>query len=424
MENSYPVFFEFEYYMVLILLLAVIVLFILILTPRLKSYKYITSPIVFLLSGVAVFLLPIPWDLPELYDKPELLKRITEFGVIVALTSAGLKINDPFKWKTWSTSARLLLITMPLTIGVTALLGWWVAGLVPASAILLGAVIAPTDPVLADDVQTTDPGTPDSSSARLTLTTEAGLNDGLAFPFTNLAIAVAIMGIAPSGWFFDWLVIDVLYKIIVGGVAGLICGKFLAFLVFKIFEKDLIKINGGVFAIALILFPYAVAELISSYGFIAVFVSACIFRQKRPEHDYQNEVHQFSTTMENLLEGILMVIIGGYLVFGVLEPLTLPMIFIAIVILFIVRPVSGLLAFMGSDMPANRKWVVAFFGIRGIGSLFYLSYALYMADFPQSDELWAITILIITVSVLIHGISAKPIMDSLDRSEENNAQAD
>lgn len=418
MKNSYPEFFGFDYYIVQLLLLALIVLVILILTPRLKTNKYITSPIFFLLSGVVVFLLPIPWELPELTDEPVMLKRVTEFGVIVALTSAGLKINDPYEWKTWSASARLLLITMPLTIGITALLGWWVVGLVPASAILLGAVIAPTDPVLADDVQTTDPGTPDSSSARVALTTEASLNDGLAFPFTNLAIAVAVMGLAPSGWFFGWLYIDLFYKIIIGGIAGLICGKFLAFLLFKLLEESSLQIDHGVFTIALVLFPYAVAELISSYGFIAVFVAACVFRQKMPDHEYQKEIHKFSTTIEHLMEGILMLIIGGYLVFGVLEPLTMSMILIAIAIIFIVRPLSGLIAFAGSDLPRHRKWVISFFGIRGIGSLYYLSYGIYMADFPQSDELWAITILIITLSVLIHGISAKPIMNSLDRSEE------
>ena len=112
MENSYPVFFEFDFYMVQLLVLASLVLLILIVAPRVKSKKYITSPIFFLLLGIALFLLPIPWELPELIEEPVILKRITEFGVIVALASAGLKINDPFLWKTWSPSARLLLVTM------------------------------------------------------------------------------------------------------------------------------------------------------------------------------------------------------------------------------------------------------------------------------------------------------------------------
>lgn len=417
MANSYPEFFAFDFYVVLLFVLGCVVLLILIVAPRVKLRKYITSPIFFLLLGVALFLLPIPWELPELIDEPVLLKRITEFGVIVALVSAGLKINNPFSWKTWGPSARLLLVTMPLTIAATAFLGWWVAGLVPASAILLGAVLAPTDPVLANDVQTSDPGAPDDSSVRLTLTTEAGLNDGLAFPFTNLAIAVAVLGLAPSAWFADWLLIDVFYKIIIGGVVGGVCGKFLGYLLFNIPENKNLKIADSVFALALVLFPYAAAELVSSYGFIAVFVSAAVFRQKRPDHDYQKRVHQFSVTMEGLMEGILMLIIGGYLVFGVLEPLTLPMIAVGLAIIFFVRPISGLIAFAGSDLPKAKQWVISFFGIRGIGSLYYLAYGIYMADFPQSDELWAITIFIVALSVLVHGVTAKSIMGRFAKTE-------
>lgn len=402
------------------LILACVVLIILILTPLLKPFKYITSAIFFLLVGMVLAFLPIPWELPPLSNEPLIIKRITELGVIIALASVGLKINDPFKWKTWRISTRLLIITMPLSIFLTAYLGWYVMGLVPASALLLGAVIAPTDPVLADDVQTSDPGDSDSSSTRLALTTEAGLNDGLAFPFTNLAIAVAIVGLAPSGWFLDWLIIDVFYKIIVGAMVGFISGKVLAFLLFKMPKKDTIKIADGVFAVALALFPYSLAELLSSYGFISVFIAACIFRQHQSEHDYQKRVHQFSITMEQLFEGILMLMIGGYIVFGVLEPLTLPMIVTALIIIFIVRPVCGIIAFIGSKIDWPTQLVISFFGIRGIGSLYYLAFGIYMADFPQADELWAITILIITVSVFIHGFSAKYVMDAIDHRENKN----
>ena len=405
--------------MVQLLVLASVVLLILIVSPRIESHKYITTPIFFLMLGFGLFLLPIPWQLPELFDEPIILKRITEFGVIVALVSAGLKINNPMSWKTWNSSARLLLITMPLTIAATAFLGWWMASLVPASAILLGAVIAPTDPVLASDVQTSEPGSPDDSYVRLTLTTEAGLNDGLAFPFTNLAIAVAVLGLAPSAWFVDWLLIDVFYKIIVGGLVGVVCGKFLGFLLFNIPENRDVKIADNVFAIALVLFPYAAAELVSSYGFIAVFVSASVFRQKKPEHEYQKRVHRFSVTMEGLMEGILMLIIGGYVVFGVLKPLTIPMIALSLAVIFIVRPISGLIAFTGIDLPKHKKWIISFFGIRGIGSMYYLSYGIYMADFPQSEELWAITIFILVVSVIVHGVSAKSVMGRVEKMYKN-----
>lgn len=395
------------------LLLACIVLIILVLSPLLKKSKYITSPAFFLLAGVLVFLLPIQWDLPDLIEEAEFLKRLTELGVIIALASAGLKINEPFLWNTWRASGRLLVVTMPLTIIFTALLGWW-AGLVPASAILLGAAIAPTDPVLADDVQTSDPGDSDSSPTRLALTSEAGLNDGLAFPFTNLAIAVAVVGLDPGDWFINWLMIDVLYKIIIGFAIGILSGKILAFLLFKMSEKEHLKIADGVFSIALVLFPYALAELVSSYGFIAVFIAACYFRQQKPEHNDQVKIHQFSVTMERVFEGILMLMVGGYIAFGVLSYLTPLFIVISLLVILIVRPLTGYVALVGSDLPNPKRWAIAFYGIRGVGSLYYLSYAIFMAEFPQSEELWAIVIFIIAVSVFLHGISAKSVMDALD----------
>ncbi len=420
MENSYPVLFEFDFYIVQMLIFACVVLMILILTPRLKAFKYITSSIFFLLTGMVLAVLPVPWELPALTNDPVIMKRITELGVIIALASAGLKINNPFSWRTWQVSVKLLFITMPLCIFLTAFVGWWFIGLVPASALLLGAVIAPTDPVLADEVHTTDPGNSDYSDARLALTTEAGLNDGLAFPFTNLAIAVALLGLSPSNWFVDWLIIDVLYKIIIGAMVGLISGKVLAFLLFQLPDEPELKIADGVFAVTLVFLSYSIAELFSSYGFISVFVAACIFRQHQPNHDYQLRVHQFSVTMEQLLEGILMLMIGGYIVFGVFEPLTLPMILVALIVLFLVRPITGIIALVSNDLSWPTKLVISFFGIRGIGSLYYLTYGIYIADFPQADELWAITILIITISVFVHGISAKYVMDKVDLWEQKH----
>lgn len=402
------------------LLFAVLVLLALILAPQFKSNKYLTSPIFFLCLGILVFLLPVSWELPQLTGEPWGIKRISELGVIVALASAGLKIDDPFEWSSWRISSRLLVITMPLTIFMTAFLGWYALGLVPASALLFGAVVAPTDPVLADEVQTSEPSSPDDSSTRLALTTEAGLNDGLAFPFTYLAIAVAVYGLNPDLWLMDWLLIDVLYKIGIGVLAGVVTGKGLTFLFFQTADKRPSEIIGGVFAICLVLIPYSVAELVSSYGFISVFIAACVFRKQEMEHEFQQDIHDFSVTMEQLLEAILMLLVGGYIAMGMLEPLSLEMIAGALVILFIIRPICSFLAFPGSGLPRPKQWVIAFYGIRGIGSIYYLSYGIYYADFPGAEELWALVLFIITISVFVHGISAKPVMDMLDRWRYQN----
>ena len=416
--NAAPDFFKIDIYDVILLLTAFVILVAAIL-PRLLAKQHITAPLVFMIAGAGVYFLPIDWHLPDLVDDSWWPKRLTELGVIIALTSAGLKLNKPFSRETWRISWRLLAITMPLTIAASAFLGWWALGFAPAAALLLGAVIAPTDPVLASDVQTTAPNAEDYSPTRLALTTEAGLNDGLAFPFTNLAIAVALVGLDLSGWFVGWVVMDVFYKIIAGTLIGIASGWLLAVLFFKTPVKGhLSRTMTGVAALSLTLLPYASAELASSYGFIAVFVAACIFRQREEEHEYQTVLHDFSEEMERLLVAVLMFFVGIYVASGILASVSIPMVIVAVVIIFIVRPATGLIGLYKCALPRPKQWVVAFFGIRGIGSIYYLAYAVYHANFPQAQEIWSLVILIVVVSVAIHGLSVKPVMTMLDRWRE------
>lgn len=339
-------------------------------------------------------------------------KRLTELGVIIALSSAGLKLNRPFSLITWQVSWRLLAITMPLTIAATAFLGWWWMGFAPAAALLLGAVIAPTDPVLASDVQTTAPDADDDSPTRLALTSEAGLNDGLAFPFTNLAIAVALVGISPANWFAGWITMDFFYKITAGTLIGAASGWLLGAFIFRTpVNTHLSRTMTGIVSLSLTLFPYAVAELASGYGFISVFVAACVFRQQEVQHAYQKVLHDFSEEMERLLVAILMFAIGAYIASGIFESLT--MVIFSAVAIFVIRPLTGQVALGGCALPRQKRWAVSFFGIRGIGSIYYLAYAVYQVEIPQAQEIWALVIFIVVLSVIVHGLSAKPVMDHL-----------
>lgn len=398
-----------------LLLLAAIVILAAALVPRLSN-KYMTAPLLFMIAGALVFQLPLNWQLPDLVKDAWWPKRLTELGVIIALTSAGLKINKPFSWKSWEISWRLLAITMPLTIVAAAVLGWWALGMLPATALLFGAVIAPTDPVLAADVQTTAPGVPDYSHTRIALTTEAGLNDGLAFPFTNLAIAVAVVGLSPSGWFAGWLVMDVFYKIAAGMAIGALSGWLLARLLFGLPVTDsLSRSMTGSIALSLTLLPYALAELAASYGFIAVFVAACVFRQRESQHQYQQVLHDFSEEIEHVLVAILMFLIGAYVATGALAGLSWSMFAVALATVFVIRPLTGMLGLVGCHLSPTAQLVVAFYGIRGIGSFYYLAYAFNHAHFPQAHDLWGLVILIVVISVLVHGLTATRVMSALDR---------
>lgn len=411
LRHADTAFFAIQLYDVQLLLVATVILAAVII-PRLTTNRFLSAPMVFMLLGIAVFALPVDIDLPNL-EEARWPERLTELGVLIALTAAGLKINQPFAWKSWQLSWRLLAFTMPLTIIATALLGWWALGMVPATALLFGAVIAPTDPVLASEVQTTDPSSPDYSRSRVALTTEAGLNDGLAFPFTNLAIAVALVGTDPANWLAGWLAMDVVYRIVAGALVGVATGWFLAKVLFSIASSDFF--TAGSIALSLTLMPYALAELAAGYGFISVFVAACTFRQQEARHHYQQILHDFSEEMERILIAVLMFLIGAYIASGVLAPLTWESVAVALAVIFLVRPAAGMISFAGYPLPQWDKWVLSFYGIRGIGSLYYLGYAMHQTDFSQAKELWAVVILILVISVIVHGLSAKPAMETLDR---------
>ncbi|MFP5486971.1 MAG: cation:proton antiporter, partial [Acidimicrobiia bacterium] len=221
-------------YHILLAVLGVAVLAAAVL-PQVLERLPLSVPIVVVGVGMAIFSLPFGLEGPRPGPDTLAAERLTEFVVIVSLMGAGLKLRRPIGWRSWQTTWRLLGITMPLTVVAIALVGSATLGLPVATAILLGAVLAPTDPVLASDVQLEGPGSdgpdderddagePTGDETRFALTSEAGLNDGLAFPITNLAIAIA----AGGSWFVPWLLDDVVLKLAVGLVAGLVFGRLI-----------------------------------------------------------------------------------------------------------------------------------------------------------------------------------------------------
>lgn len=173
----------------------------------------LTLPIICIAIGGAIFALPGVTLRPLPLDYPEIAERFTEFVVIIALMGAGLKLDRRFSWRQWRVTWRLLAITMPLSIAAIAVIGGWGLGLPWIAALLLGACLAPTDPVLASDVQVGPPRTGEEDEVRFGLTSEAGLNDGLAFPFVNLAIALALAATTGEPWAGKWLWHNVLWEI-------------------------------------------------------------------------------------------------------------------------------------------------------------------------------------------------------------------
>lgn len=388
--------------------------------PRVLERRPLSMPMAFLGLGLLLFGLPLGLPAADPLAHPKVTEHLTEVCVIVALMGAGLKIDRPFGWRRWASTLRLLIIAMPVTIAAVALLGWWWAGLVPASALLLGAAMAPTDPVLAADVQVGEPTDEEDSEdeVRFALTSEAGLNDGLAFPFVYAAIAIAAHGLDPAGWLGGWVLVDVLYKGVVGLVGGIVIGKLLGRLFFRV-ERDSLRLarhSEGFQALAATFLAYGLVEVAGGYGFLAVFVAARAIRAAERSHEYHQVLHDFAEQIERLLTVLLLLLLGGAVVGGLLAPLTLPAALAGLALIFVVRPLAAFAALRGAPGRPSEHWVIATFGIRGVGTFYYLAYAVTHADFPNEPLLWATAAFVVVVSVVLHGVAATPVMRHLDHT--------
>ncbi|MFC7894371.1 cation:proton antiporter [Streptomyces sp. NPDC057381] len=390
--------------------------------PRLVAGRPLSMPLVFLAFGVALQLLPTPLPEIDLVRDRVWVEHLTEICVIVSLMGAGLALNRPFGLRRWQAPWRLIGITMPLTVAVTGLLAWWLLDWPPAAALLLAAVLAPTDPVLASEVRVGAPtdSEHDEDEVRFALTGEAGLNDGLAFPVVMAAIALtAAAGTGLSGdWVGHWLLVDLLYACLIGVLGGLAVGKLLGWLFFRAGRQAvrLSEHREGFVALGATFLSYGVTELAHGYGFLAVFVTACRIRAAERDHGYHAVLHDFVEQVERLLTAGLLFLLGACVAQGALADLTWRGAAVGLLVLLVVRPVTGWVAQFGTAAGPRERAVTAFFGIRGIGSLFYLAHALGAEGFHvPAGELWAVVAFTVLASVVLHGVTASPAVSRLDR---------
>jgi len=378
----------------------------------------LSLPIICIAIGVAVFSLPgIPFK-PMPLALPWLTERFTEFVVIIALMGAGLKLDRVFRWRKWGVTWRLLAITMPLSIGAIMLIGYWGLGMTAVAALLLGASLAPTDPVLAADVQVGPPKSGEEDEVRFGLTSEAGLNDGFAFPFVHLAIALALVAGTDTPWAKEWVLHNVIWEIVAGLGLGWLVGRVFGWLTFHVpAETKLAQTGDGLIAIAATFLSYGLTEICGAYGFLSVFVTALTLRRSHRDHEFNHDMHALTEQVERIAMMVLLILFGGALINGLLEPLGWRDWLAAIAIILIVRPVAGLIGMIGHKADLSEKLTLAFFGIRGVGSFYYLAYALNHAGFPQPERLWAIVGLVALLSIMLHGLTVTPVMRMLDRSQ-------
>jgi NhaP-type Na+/H+ or K+/H+ antiporter len=377
-----------------------------------------------------------------------LLERVTEAAVIVSLFTAGLKLRAPVADPIWRLPLRLASLSMAVTVGLVALAGVVGLGLPLGAAVLLGAILAPTDPVLAYDVQVEGPT--DRDRLRFGLTGEAGLNDGTAFPFVMLGLGLlGVHDLGAAGW--RWLAVDVLWAVAAGLGIGWGLGTLVARFVLYLRREHREAVGSDDFlALGLIALAYGAALLAHAYGFLAVFAAGLALRRiearesggapppppqvtgsvggpggagsawgRGPEvaaatapdtaPAYMAQaVLGFNEQLERIAEVAAVLLLGAMLTPAYLNPAALwfaPLLFLAI------RPFAVAVGLAGSPAARLQRGLIAWFGVRGVGSLYYLAYAVQHGLPPAAaQQLASLTLSVVAASVVVHGVSVTPLM--------------
>jgi NhaP-type Na+/H+ or K+/H+ antiporter len=395
----------------------------------------LSTSLVYLVVGAGLGKVGNAWLTP--LANVHLLERLTEVAVIISLFCSGLKLRLPLSDRGWRLPLRLALGAMTVTVGLLTLVGVFVLGLPLGASLLLGAVLAPTDPVLASDVQVENPT--DTDRLRFGLTGEAGLNDGSAFPFVMLGLG--LLGhheLGAGGW--KWLVVDVLWAVTGGLLIGWLLGSGVGRLVVYLrrTHKEAVGLD-DLLALGLIALSYGAAIWAYAYGFLAVFAAGLALRhmearasggQPPPEdvaavaksskpHEVATHpevasaymaqaVLGFAEQLERMGEVTLMVLVGVMLAS---VGLSVPGFVVAALLFLLIRPASVALLLAGTRTSPFQRALMGWFGIRGIGSLYYLFYALNHELGPALGEpLARLVLTVVATSAVLHGISVTPLM--------------
>jgi len=408
------------------------------LTASILKRSPITSAIVYLAVGLLVG----PSVLNLFHFNPlkqsGLLESLTEFAVLISLFSAGIKMPIPVNFTRWRTPILLATVSMAITVAMVATFAFYVLGMPLGAGVLLGAIVAPTDPVLATDIQIRHPG--DHDHLRFTLTCEAGINDGSAFPFVMLGLG--LLGLHDLGDFgINWILLDVLWATLAGMAIGIVAGVALAHAGWKLRSKpDQHELMDDFLGLGLIGIVYGLTVMVHGWGFLAVFFAAVALRQTelklalaaqlafdssktqqsaradgnpRPDPEPLPTVSEgslvFKEHLERLSEVVLVLLIGGSLY---LNSWTWEAVGLALFLFIVVRPLSVVISLLGTHASWRIRGLTGWFGVRGIGSLYYLMYAIQQG-LPEilALQLIQMTLIVVTLSILLHGTSVKPLME-------------
>ncbi len=418
----------------------------------------ISSSLIYLLVGIGISPVGLGLLQFDLVTERKWLETLTEVAVIVSLFVGGLRLRLPLKDHRWRVALRLAGPVMLLSIIGVAAASHLLLGLPVAIALLLGAIIAPTDPVLAAEVSVSDSA--DKDRVRYGLSGEAGLNDGAAFPFVIFGLELMRAG-GLNPWFGEWFLSRLIWAVPAGLAIGYLLGKGVGHLAIRIRTRsNHASAPNDFFALALIALTYVAAERVHAWGFLAVFAAGVGLRhaevrvvndepQSRTASDNESggqrndadppaesrvsardsksanhepvaaagvliaEALSFGDTLERIMEVLLIVLVGV----AVVTAWTWPGALLALTLIAVIRPVSAQLALLGSRTSRAQRLMLGWFGIRGIGSLYYLSYALnHGVSGDVATKITSIVVTVIACSVVLHGITVSPVLQWYQRS--------
>jgi NhaP-type Na+/H+ or K+/H+ antiporter len=406
----------------------------------------LSAGMLYLAVGMAIG----PWGMGLLRLNPftdaELIERLTEVAVLISLFTSGMKLDLPLKDKRWRIPVQLASVSMLITVGIITALGVFVMGMSPGAAVLLGAILAPTDPVLASEVQVMDHG--DRDRLRFGLTGEGGLNDGSAFPFVMLGLGLlGLHELGEGGW--RWWTVDVLWAVTGGLGLGYLMGNLVgrAILYLRVRHREALGSDEFI-ALGLIALTYGLALLLQTYGFLAVFAAGLALRRiDRPGSGAKpaaaaaaepadttelqtskteapatlmRAVERFNTQLESFAEVAIVLAVGALIA---VVPFRWEVLWFAPLLFLVIRPAAVYVGVLGTAVQGQQRRLMAWFGIRGIGSIYYLAYAIrHDISHDLAERLLSLTIAVVVASVIAHGVSVTPLMNKYEERKARRSK--
>lgn len=397
-------------YDVLLLVFGLLLLTI-TLGARLLQRFSINSTYLYLLAGVMAG----PGALAMAPDDPlaavPVLERVAELAVIVGLIVLGIRVGRPLSRAGWRAATRLVVFVMPASILAVAGAAVWLLQMPLGPAVLLGAILAPTDPILAGPVEEESPE--EDPEDQFGLSAEAGLNDGFAFPFVYLGLYLTARPDAVAGWLPGWVLIDLFFAVAIALPLGLAAGRLCGRVYVRLAGRDAVSRKRRLFVpLALLLAVYGLVEAIGGYGFLAAFTAGHGFR-----HAFEGEPARlapfadFTESVDELAKAAVLAMVGALLPWGALWAARLDIVVFALGLFFVVRPILTLTATARGGFRMHDRLYWSWFGIRGIGSIYYMAYALRQGLVgPEAMALFTATLGTVLLSIVIHGASVRPLL--------------